>query len=332
MTGQPAPGGGMLRRVGGRLSARGAQPRLLVLMYHRVLPATDPLFPDIPDRALFAMHMAVLARHFRPLPLDEAVDRLAAGELPPASVCVTFDDGYADNHDIAAPILERHGIPATFFVAPGFIDGGCMWNDAVIETIRAVRTPWLELDELGLGRHPMRSRAGKSQAISAVLGALKYLPPEERALRVAALAAAAGVRPATDLMMTSEQVRAMRRAGHSIGAHTMRHPILTRIDDDSARRELADSKARLESLLDAPVDLFAYPNGAPDRDYTLRHVAAARELGFKAAASVSWGAAGPGCDFYQIPRIWPWDRSPGRFTLRLWRTYFAPRAATASAW
>jgi peptidoglycan/xylan/chitin deacetylase (PgdA/CDA1 family) len=74
----------------------------------------------------FTEHLSTLKRHYPVLGLSEAVETLAAGRyLGPNLVVITFDDGYADNHDIAAPILERFGLPATFFLTVGFLGTSC---------------------------------------------------------------------------------------------------------------------------------------------------------------------------------------------------------------
>ena len=110
--------------------------RLSILIFHRVLAQVDPLFPEEVDAARFDVICGWLRRWFNVLPLDAAVRRLRDGSLPRRAAAITFDDGYADNHDIALPILKKHGLPSTFFIATGFLDGGCMWNDTVIEAIR----------------------------------------------------------------------------------------------------------------------------------------------------------------------------------------------------
>ena len=105
----------------------------------------------------------------------------------------------------------------------------------------------------------------------------------------------------------------------TIGAHTVSHPILSRVSEDKARAEMAESKERLEAIIGRKVALFAYPNGKPGTDYTGVHVRLAREAGFEAACSTGWGAATTGCDIYQIPRFTPWDRAGWRYALRLAR-------------
>ena len=102
-----------------------------------------------------------------------------------------------------------------------------------------------------------------------------------------------------------------------IGGHTCSHPILTRQDDATARRELADGRDRLRGSPALTPRLFAYPNGKPGDDYDARHVAMARDLGFEAAVCTAWGAARRGDDSFQIPRFTPWDGTPLRFHARL---------------
>lgn len=310
-------------------SPGGERGALSIFIFHRVLPQPDPLFPEEPCARRFDQVCAWLRRWFRVLPLDEAVQRLAGGSLPPAAAAITFDDGYADNHDVALPILQRHGLNATFFIATGFLDGGRMWNDTVIEAVRRSTLPVVRLEGLipgegGAGLPAQAELSGVEQRrrlIDALIPRIKYLPVLQRQAVVDELAARAGVAAPGDLMMRSTQVQAMRSAGMVIGAHTVSHPILARLDRAEVRREIGESKAFLEHLLREPVTLFAYPNGKPDRDYTTPCVDAVRELGFEAAVSTAAGAARRGNDPLQIPRFTPWDRGQVGYGLRLLRNF-----------
>lgn len=299
------------------LSPGGARGRLSILIFHRVLSAPDPLFPDVPNAASFEECMRWVSQWFRVLPLGEAVDRLYAGRIPSRAMAITFDDGYADNEQVAAPILQRLGLPATVFVSTGFLGGGCMWNDRVIEAVRSCDQAVLDLDSLGLGRHPIGSHAARRQAIDAVLTAIKHLEPGERLARTQAIVDLAGGRPSPALMMGPEQVQRLPSMGVAIGAHTVTHPILTRLAPEAARQEMLASKRALEAIIGRPVTLFAYPNGVPDRDYAAEHVAMVRECGFEAAVSTAWGAASAESDRFQLPRFTPWDRSRARYGARL---------------
>lgn len=291
--------------------------RLSILIYHRVLPQSDPLFPGESDAESFDEQISQLSACFRFIPLSEAVDGLRKGSLPPRAACITFDDGYADNAEIALPILQKHGVCATFFVAAGFLDGGRMWNDTVIELVRHAPGDMLDLDGIGLGRLVIDSVAHRREVIHSLLGKLKYLAPESRQSTVDAMSALIPVELSDNLMMTSDQVRLLYNAGMEIGGHTVSHPILARMDNDVARAEIASGREMLEGMIGGRVRLFAYPNGKPGQDYRADHVRMVRDLGFDAAVSTAYGAATARSDLYQLPRFTPWDRGTLRLTLRM---------------
>lgn len=293
--------------------------RLSVLIFHRVLPQQDPLFPDEIHAHTFDALCGWMRRWFNVLPLDQAARQLRDGSLPARAAAISFDDGYADNHDVALPILRRHGLPCTFFVSTGFIDGGRMWNDTIIESFRRTRLKQLVLDDLvpGLGVVPCDTLLERRSAIGRVIAAVKYLDPAQRLQLVGDLARRAQADLPTDLMMTSAQVRALRAAGMQVGAHTVSHPILARLDATEARREIQEGKRQLEAVLSERVPLFAYPNGRPGEDYLPETVALVREAGFDAAFSTAWGVATAQSDPLQLPRFTPWERTPVRFALRM---------------
>ena len=295
----------------------GLRNRLSILIYHRVLPQTDPLFPEQIDAQRFDRQIAHLRTCFNVIPLGEAVRGLQSGRLPARAACITFDDGYADNEEIALPILQKHGVSATFFIATGFLNGKRMWNDTVIDTVRHAPGDLLDLHDVGYGSYSIASAHARRQAIDALLDKLKYLAMDERQQQVDALWARLGREAPQDLMMTTAQVRALHAAGMEVGGHTVNHPILARVDATAAAKEIGSGKETLEAMIGAPVRLFAYPNGGPGRDYLAAHVALVKQMGFDAAVSTSWGCASPRSDLFQLPRFTPWDRTPGRFALRM---------------
>jgi len=293
-------------------------PRLSTLIFHRVLRQQDPIFPLELEAVRFERLMRIVARAFHVLPLHEAVARLARDELPARALTISFDDGYADNHDVALPILHRLGLPATVFVATAFLDGGRMWNDTVIECVRRTRHASIDLAEFGLPVMPSGSAAEKRQAIDKLLPVVKYRLPEEREPLLQRLHALCGhPELPDDLMMTGEQVRALPRGGVDVGAHTVHHPILLTLPDDVALAEMQGSRQRLQELIDAPVPLFAYPNGRPGQDYDERHAGMARRLGFAAAVSTRQGVAKAGDDLFHLPRFTPWETGALRWTASL---------------
>ena len=313
------------------LSPRGAKARLSILIFHRVLPVPDSLFPGEVDAIAFDQICAWVSRWFHVLPLDVAVQRMQSATLPSRAMAITFDDGYADNHDIALPILRRYGLTATCFISTGFLDGGQMWNDTVIESIRRCPLPQIDLSNSvasGLDVLHLSSMDDRRAAIGAVIAATKYLPSDERAAWVAALASRSQAPSGEPQMMRSDQVRALHRAGMGIGAHTVSHPILATLSNDLAHAEIADGRRHLEDIVGDRVGLFAYPNGKPDVDYHQESVSIVRELGFDAAVSTHWGSARRGDDVFQLPRFTPWDRSRWRFGMRLARNLRAGPAAS----
>ena len=310
----------MFRVPLGLLSPSGASARLSILIFHRVHQQRDPLFPGEVDAADFDNICAWAKSMFNVLPLDEAVARHAANSLPARALCITFDDGYADNHDVALPILRRHGITSTFFIASGFLNGGRMWNDTVIEAMRRTAHDRVDLRPLGidgLGELATAAPSQRRQAIDQIIRAVKHRHPVERLALVDAVAEASGADLPNDLMMTSGQLKAMHAAGMQIGAHTVTHPILAALPVDQARAEIADNRDALQGTLGERISLFAYPNGKPGQDYTPDNVKLVQDLGFDAAVCTQWGAARGSTDRFQLPRFSPWEVQRTRFGLRL---------------
>lgn len=258
-----------------------------------------------------------LSRWFNVLSLENAVTRLKTGTLPERAACLTFDDGYADNFHVALPILKHHGLCATFFIATGFLDGGRMWNDSVIESVRQCQSPRLDLTPLDLGQYTLESLEDRRDAALALISRIKYQPLLKRAHLAESIAKFANVELQADLMLTSVEVKAMLDAGMQIGAHTMTHPILLRLSDEQARQEISGSKFHLEHLLGERVSMFAYPNGKPGEDYGQHHVDMVRQQGFDAAFSTKAGASKMGDDVFQIRRFTPWEPGRSRFGARL---------------
>jgi len=308
--------------------------RLSILIYHRVHASIDPVFPFEPDATRFASLMRFVAATYRVMTLGEAIDHLAKDTLPPRALVITFDDGYADNAEVALPILQQLGLRATFFVSTGFLDGGRMWNDSVIECLRASPKESIELDAYKLGRLPLRTIDDRRRCIDALLPRIKYLPLSERMDAVFDLQRRCGVEMLPDnLMMSTDQVRLMHRAGMEIGAHTVNHPILKSISTAEAEREIREGRCTLESIVDAPVDVFAYPNGKPGQDYDASHVEIVKTLGFRGAVSTAPGAARHGVDLHELPRFTPWGNAKhvwaARLALSTWKRSFETAASSS---
>lgn len=297
-------------------SPAGKNAKLSIVIYHRVLPEPDLLTGE-GGIAQFEKGLRYLVNNFNILSLSEAVEKLRSGTLPGRAACITFDDGYADNAEIALPLLQKYGVTATFFIASGFLDGGRMWNDTVIESVRRAKGDKLDLNVIGLGDHAITTLEQRQKTLNQLINKLKYLPHEARAAQVEKLSTVIAADLPDDLMMTSAQVRQLHDAGMEIGGHTLTHPILASIDDTAARTEITEGKAKLEAIIGTSLRLFAYPNGKPGKDYLPAHVRIVRDAGFEAAVSTAWGTARQDSDMLQLPRFTPWDKSEWRYVLRM---------------
>lgn len=304
--------------------------KYVVLTYHRVRPERDALIPGMCDVARFRSQLGVMKRWFNVLPLAEAVQRSAEGTLPPRTVCITFDDGYRDNVDIALPMLRDAGLHATFFIATGYLNDGVMWNDQVIHAVRHRAVgPW-DLGDIGLGEREVTDMASRRTLFGEVITRLKHDEPAARAAAAQRLYDDSEG-PRERLMMTDDELVKLHQAGMAIGGHTVSHPILTRLSAADARAELAGGREHLASLTGAQIDLFAYPNGKADADYDASHAALAEEVGFDAALSTVWGHADRASPRYELPRVGLEWEAGWRFGVKLYRCFYEPQATRARA-
>ncbi len=275
------------------------------------------MYPGEPDVAMFTTQMQTLATDFRVLALAEALRQQADGSLPVGAVAVTFDDGFADNVTVALPVLRRLGVPATFFIASGFLGDGYMFNNAVIEACRQAPEGSWPTGTVEFGVVPMGRAVSRVEVTEYMIAKMKYLEASRRRDLAYQLLESASARMPQGLMMSHEQLRELHGAGMTIGGHTRSHPILNGLGDRAAEEEIAGGRADLEGIIGAPVSLFAYPNGRPGKDYGPRDVALVRSLGFQAAVTTAWGYSDKRTDPCQVPRVGSWDRTAWRFSARL---------------
>lgn len=298
------------------LSPRGNRGKLMVFIFHRVLAERDSLLPGEPDAGQFDWMIRLIGKNFNVLPFGQAVGLLKRGALPTAAACITFDDGYKDNFSVALPILKRHGMVATFFIATGFLGGGRMWNDDIIEAVRLLPNEVVDWSEFGLSLHDLTTPHERVNSIGNILGKLKYFPHGQREATAREIARRAGVDDRSEQMMNADDVRAIRAEGMELGGHTSTHPILNSLGDSEAYAEIARGKFELEEILSERVNVFAYPNGNPKLDLASRHIEMLREAGFIAAATTARGVGKIETDPFMMPRFTPWDRTPARFAIR----------------
>ncbi|NOR71701.1 MAG: polysaccharide deacetylase family protein [Methylomarinum sp.] len=309
-----------LRFIATLVSGFGKNKKLFILIYHRVLDESDYMRPAEVDKKVFTWQMNLLSNYFNVLPLDEALEKIETGMLPSRAVSITFDDGYSDNYLNALPILKKYDLKATFFIASGYLNGGMMWNDQVIESIRRMTSEKLDLTDVGFGAFSISDEIQKSTAADQIINKIKHLESNERQ-DIADFISSKVKKMPTDLMMTDEQLIKLHQAGMEIGGHTVSHPIMANLDADEVKKELKNNKQTLEKLLNTSLRFFAYPNGKPNVDYKPEQIEQVKLQGYKGAVSTEWGVVGLNSDIFQLKRFTPWDTHPVKFMLRMIMRY-----------
>lgn len=255
-------------------------PMLVVLMYHRVLPAGDErLQTEQPGMWVrpetFRMHVRTLKQHFEVVRLSDWLARAARGdELPPRACAITFDDGWRDNYEYAYPILSDEGARATVFLVSDVVGTNqAFWPERLARFLRFVSQPGQETArrsaELAKELCPSLSLvAGADMSVELIDDAInrakvRYSDEEihtmldENETRI-------GLREKTKPSLVNwQEVREMVRAGViDIGSHTRRHVRMSsRTSKYVMRDEIVESKRVLEEKTDTKVELFCYPNG-----------------------------------------------------------------------
>jgi len=279
---------------------------LAILTYHRVSPKTYPWYLGALNLEDFEREIAYLRKVAEIIPLDLLVNRLAQGEsLAPRSVAITFDDGYKDNYRFAYPILQKYNVPATIFLTTGFVGGSSMiWADKVCFAIWHTSMEEFEID--GFGKFSLRSDAERLFSMKKVVRLLNKVTEEQKNLLLDALLKTLGVdipvNLGEELALSWDEILEMSRGGISFGAHTVSHPILTKLPLEEAKCEIIRSKDDIEQKLGQPVTAFAYPNGGFG-DFNAEIVTLLKENGFTCAVTGIPKLLTPSSELYSLGRI-----------------------------
>jgi peptidoglycan/xylan/chitin deacetylase (PgdA/CDA1 family) len=292
--------------------------KLLILMYHRVLPAdhedrqTEEPGMYVSPQSL-RMHFELLKKHFVPVYLDDWVRSVRAGTAVPRMACaVTFDDGWRDNYDHAFPVIQAAGIPAHIFLVSDFVGTSTsVWTARIA---RLLKSTYGNIDAEHSGQiGKILRRAGLSDQlikseptrdlISQVIAECKKHHTDyemsdllKEAESVLGWSSAAGRRD----FMNWEEVHEMVSSGHvRFGSHTRNHTrLLAQISDQIIEYEVGSSRAVVESGSGKEAGLFCYPNG----DYTdaaLKIVSSH----YDAAVTTKKGSNTVHSDLFQLKRI-----------------------------
>jgi peptidoglycan/xylan/chitin deacetylase (PgdA/CDA1 family) len=321
---------------------RRRRSRPMILMYHRVAqPEVDPWALCV-SPGHFAQQLEVLQRCCVCLRLDDFVLSLIEGRLPTRAVAVTFDDGYADNLHEAAPALERYGVPATVFLATGFLGAQreFWWDEleylllhpgplpaVLVLEVRCEERLWslgeaAEYSAEEFARHRSwrgwEEAPGRRQVIyREIYELLRTLQPSEQEAVLDHLGAWAQIprraRPSYRILTSSETAELARSPMVSIGAHTITHPVLPGLPEEAQRQEIERSRADCERLTGATVRSFSYPFGAKS-ETTRALVAKAGML----TACAGYGELVQGMsDPFALPRVPVFDWDGREFARRL---------------
>lgn len=279
-----------------------------MLCYHRVLEQPDPWYRFSITVEQFKKQLAFLSRFCHVLPLGETVARLEAeGKLPARCVVLTFDDGYRDLYTHVWPLLKRYGLAATAFISVGAIEQKWLWPDLVRHALRTTNQTALSLEGAGPFKAPLENTAQRLSAVEKLDAYLKKLPHNQKETAIDAmlkqlLACGRGDIRLPGLMLSWDELKQMSSEGFSIGAHSMTHPILTRMPPAQASDEISQSRKRLQQNLGAAIEHFCYPNGTAE-DFSPDIEALVRQAGFRSACTTLHGLNQPSQNRFALRRI-----------------------------
>lgn len=279
--------------------------KVLILTYHRF--SRDKSVSKI-SSGEFAAHLEYLSKHNRVLPLSETVERLQNGKsLPPNTTVITIDDGYADAYEVAFPLLKKFNFPATVYCVTDFLDGKCwLWTDLMRYVLSKTESKSVKVEFDGGGKIET-SLTGEKQRLetaSRINSRLKKLPNDVKERRIRKIAESLRVEipdlPTDEFAPVSwEQAREIDAEGVRIESHTVTHPILTNVSAKDLDFELANSKKRLEEVLNREAENFCYPNGSLNENVWK----AVKNAGYKCATTTDYGFNAKGENPFLLKRI-----------------------------
>ncbi len=279
----------------------------IVLCYHDLRVPADPPSWMRPSADQFDRHLRWLGRVGRFIAPDELDTPARRGEL---RILITFDDGYRNNHDLAWPILKRHGTPALFFVSTAHLESGeVFWFDRITGPLLYGDTRRLDLRRRDLGVVGLRAYPPHERwdDIDGLLTALKSIGPATDP-RVAGVIADIEELSPLAMPTVEDRCRPLNRAELlamaadplcHFASHGHPHDILVQLDDNALRASLEDSRRILTELLESDVHDLAYPNG----EHGPREREMARTCGYTRAFTVKPAAVSPDDDPMALPRL-----------------------------
>ncbi|MGY1684724.1 polysaccharide deacetylase family protein [Geodermatophilus sp. SYSU D00867] len=290
----------------------------VVLLYHRVAVVPhDPFGQAVhPDR--FTAQVEHLRRSGRVIPLSDVLRPGSKG-----GIALTFDDGYADNAMLAAPLLADAGLPATWFVTVDTLGRRRFWWDRLAEALLGPHGLPSSADVEVAGRRlwlDLRTPSARTTALHFLWGRLLDLPPAELDAEVERLLGHLDAPPPTqeDLTMTVDQLRVLAELPlQEVGAHTRTHARLATQSEEVQRDEILESVRLLTDILHRPVVDFAYPFGDRNRDVGPLAPRLVEEAGCRLACTTDPRPVSRRSHPYRLPRVYVGDWEVDRFAAML---------------
>ncbi len=322
---------GRLRQLKLLLGKRLLSGSCVIILYHRItsLESDPQMLAVSPEN--FAQHLEVIQNYGTVIPLMELTGRIKANNLPKRTVIITFDDGYADNLLVAKPILQRHEMPATVFVASDGaeqkeefywdeLDRILLWPGELPRELCVNIDGQNVIYDLGDSAHYDASDfqlnhqwnvsmdyvpTPRHYAYRDLCAKITHLTPYSRCEIMASLREQMGsaqVIRDTHRTMTALELRELVNDGLiDIGAHTMGHSYIAALDEKEQYAEMEKSKLHLEQILGREVPTFSYPYGTKS-SYSQIAVQFARKIGFQMACSNFAEPITLWTDNFQLPR------------------------------
>jgi peptidoglycan/xylan/chitin deacetylase (PgdA/CDA1 family) len=333
--------GRMQRRIdrviayGSRRLRREQEAHGLVLMYHRVARVEADPWELCVRPEHFESQIGMLREHVDLVPLPELRSQLRKGRNSRPVVAITFDDGYVDNLTVARPILERFGAPATVFVATGHVGRRSdFWWDRLAKIVLPERLLPSTL-ELGSAHEQFRhhdeqltaagarGRRARRQLHDRLWAWCGDRPESRRDADLSAVERWAGVQQEQDphaWPMTPDQLSALVAGGLvQIGAHSVTHPMLSRLSTADKTTEIGQSRADCQRLAGRAPAAFAFPHGDADAE----SIALVRDAGFEIACTSQPDLVWHAGDAHATPRIHVGDENGAALLRRLRWYWFA---------
>lgn len=293
------------------LRAFSGNEKLRILMYHRVFDKGSDFshFLDGVRPSEFEKQMEFLSKNFSVIALAEAIERMETGKsLPKRAISVTIDDGYRDCYESIYPVLKKYDLPATIYLTTSNVGSSdVFWSDKVgylFKKGRPVNNFYEHslLDTVEVG--PAEKRAG---SLNYMVQKMKTLLETDKNKVIDDLKDFFQVKDSelqANYNLTWPEVKEMSNNGVFFGAHTVTHPILTRINIETAEAEIKNSKEKIENEIGKKICGFCYPNGT-EADFNGPIIKLLKKHEFKYGITTLWGFNDMNSDPFALKRVGP---------------------------